>query len=393
MAKYHRFTALFLMLFSMFLLGGISNTKGIVLAEVRYTLGMNLSQLGLVVFVFQWGFVLASFFTGYYSDKYGIKRMILLGSAVMALGMTGTGLTASLLFFLGFYLIVGLGLGAMTVASNAIVPIAFPKKQIAMFNIAMGVYGVGMLVTPLILNLLFREGISWRFFYLGTAALIVLFIFYTFWVAVPEGKVEKISLRAFATMLKDSQFLLIMFFLIFYVSCEVTFTNFLPSYIYSLDLHNATLRQKQTTVTTIMAAFSILFTIGRLLGGVVNDLLGGCKTLVLFSIAAFAILLLSKLLAETWVYGFALTGLGLSVLFPTATGMGTRVAQAAGSALGLVYVAAGIGGASAGWLVGYVSHTWGSSAGFNLPIAFLAILIVLALWIQANRRAGSAIAP
>lgn len=48
-------TALIIMGFTMFVLGGLSSTKGIVLDEVKKDIGLDLNQFGLVVFIFQWG--------------------------------------------------------------------------------------------------------------------------------------------------------------------------------------------------------------------------------------------------------------------------------------------------------------------------------------------------
>lgn len=377
-----RFSVLVLMLFTMFLLGGISNTKGIVLAEVKHTLGLNLAQVGWVVFIFQWGFVLSSILAGYFCDKYGLKTITFVGTLIMIAGILGTAFAKNSTAFFLSYTIVGLGLGTMTVASNAVVPNVYPKQQGKMFNIAMGVYGLGLFLTPLGLRLLFAYHLSWRYFYLGIAALLILFLAYLFWVKVPSGKIEKINFKIFAQMLQKPQFLLVMFFLIFYVAIEVTFTNFLPSYVYSLRLSNSTLSQKQGIVTTLFALFSLFFTLGRFLGGWLISHVGEKRLLVFCSILSFACMLLSKSLAETFIFLFALCGLFFSVLFPTATSIGTKLSSSAGSALGLVYVSAGIGGAFAGWLVGLVSHTMGPAIGFTLPIFFTLPLIIIALFFK-----------
>ena len=209
-----------------------------------------------------------------------------------------------------------------------------------------------------------------------------LYVFYNKPGPVPEWKAQRISVGAFLQMLKNSQFLFVMFFLIFYVSAEVAFMNFFPSYLQSLDLHGASADEKRAMVATILSVFSILFTVGRLLGGFVSGILGEKKTLMLFSLLAVAVVTLSKYFANDWVYLFAAAGLFFSVLFPTATGLGTKLSATGGSALGLVYVAAGIGGAFAGWVVGAVSDAYGAQVGFNLPILFLGILFVLSLLLK-----------
>lgn len=379
MAALRNLPALIIMFVSMFLLGGISSTKGIILEEVKRDIGLSMNDFGLVVFIFQWGFVIASVISGYYSDKRGLKTITIIGTLIMGAGLLGTGLASTVAFFLGFYMVVGFGLGAMTVASNAVVPAVYPEKQGVMFNIAMGVYGIGMFLTPIVLNAMFAAGISWRLFYIGVTVLLVIFLFYTLKVNVPEGKVNKISVTAFFTMLKNSQFRIVMLFLLFYVSAEVAFMNFFPSYLQSLELNNASTEEKKDMIAAIISVFSILFTVGRLTGGFINGVIGEKKTLVLFSALALISVALSKFFANEWIYLFASAGLFFSVLFPTATGIGTKLSKTGGSALGLVYVAAGIGGAFAGWVVGNVSESFGPSQGFNLPIIFLFILFVLSL--------------
>ncbi|PLT28455.1 MFS transporter [Peribacillus deserti] len=375
-------SALFIMAFTMFLLGGLSSTKGLILDEVKKDIGLDLNEFGLVVFIFQWGFTIAGVVSGYLVDKKGLKIMTIAGTVIMAAGLVGTGSAQTILFFLGFYLIVGFGLGSMTVASNAIVPAVFPNKQGMMFNITMGVYGLGMFSTPLILRWMFSSGISWRVFYLGIAILLVAFIIYIAFTDVPAGKAERASLSSFKEMLKNMQFIFIMIFLVFYVASEVSFLNFFPSYLKTLELGGATGSEKGTIVAAILSAFSLLFTIGRLGGGWIANKIGEKKTLLFFSLLAVVTVTISKFFANEWVYLFAAAGLFFSVLFPTATAIGTKISETSGSALGLVYVASGIGGAFAGWLVGAVSEKFGPSDGFNLPIIFLAILLVISFFIK-----------
>ncbi|WP_409298848.1 MFS transporter [Peribacillus sp. SCS-26] len=382
MKKSKNLAALCIMAFTMFLLGGLSSTKGIVLEEVKKDIGLDLNEFGLVVFIFQWGFTIAGVVSGYLVDKKGLKIMTIAGSIVMAAGLLGTGIAQTILFFLGFYLIVGFGLGAMTVASNAIVPAVYPKKQGMMFNITMGVYGVGMFTTPLILRWMFAAGISWRVFYLGTAGLLAAFIALVVLTKLPAGKADKASLSAFKIMLKNAQFVFIMIFLIFYVASEVSFLNFFPSYLKTQELDGASPSEKGAMIAAVLSIFSLLFTIGRLGGGWIANKIGEKKTLLIFSFLAAITVTISKYFADEWVYLFAASGLFFSVLFPTATAVGTKLSENSGSALGLVYVASGIGGAFAGWLVGAVSERFGAADGFNLPIIFLIVLVIMSVFIK-----------
>ncbi|WP_221567367.1 sugar MFS transporter [Alkalihalobacillus sp. TS-13] len=390
MSKIKSLSALVIMFFTMLLLGGLSSTKGIVLDEVERDIGLDLSQFGLVVFIFQLGFVLASVIIGYFTDKRGVKVMMVIGCIIMGAGLLGTGLAQTIAFFLGFYLIVGFGLGAMTVASNAIVPAVYPEKQGTMFNIAMGIYGFGMFIFPIVLKMMFSNEISWRYFYIGIAILLIALIFYVLSVKLPEGEVDKVNLSAFKEMLGQYHFILVMIFLIFYVSAEVSFLNFFPTYLKDLTLGGASEAAKNSMVATIISVFSLCFTVGRLAGGWLINMLGERMLLLSFSALSLVFVTISKVFVDDWVYLFGIAGLFFSVLFPTATAIGTKLSRTGGSALGLVYVAAGIGGAFAGWIVGVVSEAYGSDAGFNLPIVFLAILLVLSFFIRTPGTTESA---
>ncbi|RFU67867.1 MFS transporter [Peribacillus saganii] len=381
-SKSKNVAALIIMAVTMFLLGGLGSTKGIVLDEVKKSIGLDLNTMGMVVFIFQWGFTIAGVVSGYLVDKKGLKYMTVAGAVIMAAGLFGTGAAQTVLFFLGFYLIVGFGIGAMTVASNAIVPAVYPNRQGMMFNITMGVYGVGMFVTPLLLRWMFAVNISWRAFYIGIGILMVAFIAMLLFTKIPEGKTEKASFAAFKEMLKNAQFVFIMIFLIFYVAAEVSFLNFFPSFLKTLELGGASSAEKNAIVATILSVFSLLFTLGRLGGAFITQKLGEKKTIILFSMLSVANMTFSKFFAEQWVYSFAAAGLFLSVLFPTATAIGTKLSDTSGSALGLVYVASGIGGAFAGWLIGAVSEKFGPADGFYLPILFLLILAIIAFFIK-----------
>ncbi|MBA2174796.1 MFS transporter [Halobacillus locisalis] len=384
MSKGKSIHALIILMFTQFISGGVTNTKGIVLDQVENDLGLDMSQFGLVVLIFQLGFTLASVVIGYYTDKKGLRTMTIIGSVIMGLGFFGTGIAPNIMFFLGFYMIVGFGLGAMGVASNAIVPIAYPNKQNQMFNFAMGVYGLGMVVFPQFLNYLFQFA-SWRYFYVGIAVSLVAVILYITSVKFPSGKVEKINLKAFIPMLKDAQFLFLLFFLMFEVSAEVSFTNFFPTYLKSLDLGGISTEAKEDMVATILSLFSIFFMIGRLGIAYLTNYINERIILIVFSAGALIMVGVSFLFANDFPYLFAGAGLFFSTLFPTATAFGTQISKTGGSALGLIYIAAGIGGGIAGYIVGLASEVFGQAGGFSIVLIFLALMLLVSFFMNSKK--------
>ncbi|MBN9654597.1 MFS transporter [Halobacillus sp. GSS1] len=384
MTKGKSIHALIILMFTQFISGGVTNTKGIVLDQVEKDLGLDMSQFGLVVLIFQLGFTLASVVIGYYTDKKGLRTMTIIGSIIMGLGFLGTGLAPNIMFFLGFYMIVGFGLGALGVASNAIVPAAYPEKQNQMFNLAMGVYGLGMVLFPQFLNYMFQFA-SWRYFYIGIAVSLVAVIIYITSVAFPSGKAEKIDLKAFIPMLKDAQFVFLMIFLVFQVSAEVSFMNFFPTYLKSLDLGGMSTSNKEDMVATILSVFSIFFMAGRLGVAYLTNWINERIILITFSAGALLMVGASFLVAENFPYLFAGAGLFFSTLFPTATAFGTQLSKTGGSALGLIYIAAGIGGGIAGYIVGLASEAFGMAGGFSIVIVFLALMFITTFFLNSKK--------
>lgn len=371
-------------MFTQFISGGVTNTKGIVLDQVEQDLGLDLSQFGLVVLIYQLGFTLASVFIGYYTDKKGLRTMTIIGAIIMGLGFFGTGFAPNITFFLGFYMIVGFGLGAVGVTSNAIVPIAYPNIQGKMFNYAMGVYGLGMVLFPQILNYMFQFA-SWRYFYAAIGVVLILVIFYVTTVNFPDGRSEGMNLKAFIPMLKDIQFIFLMFFLIFEVSAEVAFTNFFPSYLKSLDLGGMSEASKEDLVANILSIFSIFFMIGRLLAGYLTRYLNERSILIFFSLGSVIMIGISFIFATSIPYLFAAAGFFFSTLFPTATAFGTQLSKTGGAALGLIYIAAGIGGGLAGYIVGFFSEQFGMAGGFFIVFIFLVLMFITALLMNSNK--------
>ncbi|WP_306432977.1 sugar MFS transporter [Paenibacillus sp. J23TS9] len=144
--------------------------------------------------------------------------------------------------------------------------------------------------------------------------------------------------------------------------------------------------QKASTAAYIITSFAFLFTIGRFLGGFIILKLGDRRTLVAFSLFALLSLILGRILVTNTSYLMMLFGLAMSVLFPTAQGIASKLTKQTGSLQGVIYVASGLGGAVVGLLIGQVSDAFGIQNGFNMLFVFTAIITVLALLIKTPKQ-------
>lgn len=384
MANQQKWKVFFLLFVTMFLLGGIQNTKGLILEQVQHDINLNMGQIGTLIMFFQIGFLVASLLTGYFTDKKGLKIMMLIGSLMMAVGLVGTSLAFSVLLCFGFYLIVGLGIGSMLVSIITVIPTFYKEKAGMMFNVSNAMFGVGMIATPLILQQLFSHHVSWRLFYVGIAIIVAIIILVLSSLKLEKAQGMDMQLSDFVHILGQRRLMLVIGFILFYVAAEAAFLNFFPIFYSSLDIAGASAEDKMVTAAYVISSFAMLFTVGRFIGGFINLKLGDRKTLILFSLFSLIAIIASRYFASQFVYLFMVFGFAMSVLFPTASAVATKLTDKSGSTMGLIYVASGMGGAFAGWLIGQVSQMYGVSLGFNLIIAFVAIFFVLTLFVKEN---------
>ena len=372
----------FLLFMTMFLLGGIQNTKGLILEQVQHSIDLNLGQVGTLITLFQIGFLVSSLLTGYLTDKKGLKVMMLIGSLLMIVGLMGTSLAYTVALFFGFYLVIGLGIGSMMVSIVTVIPTFYKEKAGMMFNISNAMFGVGMIVTPLILHQLFASNISWRAFYVGVAAIVVVLVLVLSMLKMESTAQSTMKISDFFELLTQKKIMVVIAFLLFYVAAEAAFLNFFPIFYAALDIDGLDAAGKAAKAAYVISSFAGLFTIGRIIGGFITLKLGERSTVIWFSLLSLAAIVVSRLLVVEFVYLFMLFGFAKSVLFPTAAAIATRLTSKSGSGMGLIYVASGFGGALAGSVIAQVSDSHGISTGFNCIIAFVGVFFILALLIK-----------
>lgn len=382
MTTQQKWKVFFLLFMTMFLLGGIQNTKGLILEQVQHNIDLNMGQVGTLITLFQFGFLISSLLTGYLTDKKGLKLMMLIGSLLMIVGLMGTSLAFTVMLFFGFYLVIGLGIGSMMVSIVTVIPMFYKEKAGMMFNISNAMFGVGMIITPLILHQLFSHSISWRAFYVGIAVIVAVIVLVLSTLKIENTAQSRMQMSDLLGLLTQKNLMVVIAFLLFYVAAEAAFLNFFPIFYTSLDLNGMDAADKAAMAAYVISSFAGLFTIGRIIGGFITLKLGERQTLIYFSILSLVFIIISRMMVTQYVYLFMVFGFTMSVLFPTAAAIATRLTSKSGSVMGLIYVASGIGGAMAGSVIGLFSENYGISVGFNLIIGFVVIFLILALFIR-----------
>lgn len=317
------------------------------------------------------GFVAGVLLCGYLSDRFGRKRVLLLGIAAYATGLTLFGRASVFDFALLTAGLIGAGSGAMETVASALAADLFPERRAFILNVVQIAFGAGATLSPLAGHALLRAGTDWRLLYFGLAgANAVLFLAFVAQ-RVPRlrgGAAEALDLAALKTVLRQPAFQMLCLAQAFYVGAEVGFFSWMPTYLRREVPGGAAWEGR------VVAVFWVAMTVGRIVvagfGGRMPPLR---LTLFLATGATAAAALALAWSAPLPVLGFvAATGLCFSGIFSLILAeAGERFPRSAGTVFGGVMAAGGIGGACFPWVVGALA---GTAAGWRGGLVLIPVL-------------------
>jgi fucose permease len=363
------------------LMGLCDSVLGILLPSISAAYRVDAATVS-TLFLFQaGGYALASFNTGFLVQRLGMRRFLLAGLVMMALG---TCLIAARFPSWPALLLGGMclsfGIGIIDAGLNAYLA-SFPNSG-ASLNYSHAFYGVGALLGPIAASTILALLLPWNWTYL-LLCLIITGLFLAFWrfyrTAAPAtpGAQEK---SGYVFHLRVVWFAA--FCLIAYLGIEVSMGNW--SFTFLKDFRQMPLQLAGWTVS----GYWVGLTLGRAVLARRVAAVGEVRLISECLVGVFAGLLCVLLLANgvgsaigLWCIGFF-----LGPIFPTMIALlPHRVppAMLAGS-VGLVTSLGVIGGALFPWLAGNVIQRIGLAA--FLPYCLLLVLLLSGCWIALCAR-------
>ncbi len=148
--------------------------------------GLSKFRLGLLSLVNLAVFALTSLASGPIADRFGARRVIIVGVVLWSLATIGSALSTSFTMLLVFRALVGVGEGAYGPSANALLCANAPPKERGR---ALGIYNAGMAIggsTGLFLGAVLAPMIGWRgvFWIAGIPSLLLAFM--TVFLAAPK---------------------------------------------------------------------------------------------------------------------------------------------------------------------------------------------------------------
>lgn len=314
---------------------------------------------------------LFGFFAGWLIDRFGPRRLMLVGILMAGTALVGLGSISTLGLFYFFYMLNALGyVCGGPLPNQVLLSRRFQKSRGKAMGIAYLGIGLGGAAAPWISQILVQR-LGWQTA-LRSIGLLVVLIAFPAALVVKEYAPQKQNVGTVAPPKLSKAFLSQPFLLLIVGSmlsiAAVSGTHQNLKLFLSLDLHYA--QNQSARLLSLVLAFSIA---GRLLMGWLADQIPKKYVMLLiYLLIAGAIPLLYLRTAPSALYAFAVVfGIGLGGDYMIVPLMTAEIfgLQGLGRLLGVILTAGSVAEGLAPWLVGHLRDTTGSYAeGFAVMV-------------------------
>ena len=381
-------TYLMFMMFAM-----TSDSVGEIIKEVKVAFSVTNAQASLMHSLPMLGIALSGLLLGFLADKLGRKPTIIIGLALFGAACYSFLIANDFLLIVSLMSLSGVAVGIFKTGALALIgDISTSTKQhTATMNGAEAFFGVGAIIGPLIVAYLIHQGVAWQWLYViagGVCTVLIigaLLVKYPSYNKVTADSSDKVSVLQSLLLMKNPYALGFSVGAFLYVAAESAIYVWMPSYLVcdatsiksTYDCY--TQGFSQTLAIYSVTAFFILRAAGRFVGIWMMSRFNWTLVLMLFSgaiVVCFALGLWGgKQLA---LYLFPLTGIFMSVIYPTfnSKGISCFPKHQHGSVAGVILFFTAAGAAAGPFIMGLVSDANGGDAkyGFIVATIFAAVL-------------------
>jgi len=364
---------------SFIVLGFTTAASGPSLLKLAEHTASEIDQISLIFVLSSLGYLIGSFLGGRAYDRFSSHKIMAITTSIMALTCIFIPISQSLEVLLLAMFLNGFSAGILDVGCNTLLLWTHGEKAGPYLNGLHFFFGVGSLITPLLLaQVLLRTGdIHWLYW---TFTIVSLPLAAWLWF-LPESAAHKPHEESTnSTTFPVVPVLLVVALFMLYVGLELGFGNWIYTYALTLGLEN------EITSAYLTSAFWGSFTFGRLLGVWISTRLRP-QTILLMDIAGCAVFTVIVMLWKDsslilWIGTFGL-GLSMASIFPTLIILAGERMKITGTITGWFLVGSGAGSMFLPWLIGQIFARTGPSAMTTvLFIDLIGILIFLLIFLN-----------
>lgn len=366
------------MMFLMFAM--TTDAVGVIIPEIIREYDLTLSQAGLFHYAPMTAIAFAGIFLGFLADRLGRKNAIILGLGIFSVASYLFAIGSSFAYFLVLMVVTGIAIGVFKTAALALIGdiSTSTREHTSTVNGVEAFFGVGAIIGPLFVTYLINQGVAWKWLYVAAGVLCTILVITAFLVNYPKTKVTEekpADIKGAIRMLKNPYALLFSFGAFLYVSAEAAIYVWMPTYLIGYSGSAVFL------FTYALAIFFVLRAAGRFLGIWMMGHFNWSMIMVFFSGAILVCFYCSIAYGkEVAVYLLPLTGLFMSVIYPTINSKGISCfpKNQHGTVAGVILFFTAGGAAVGPLIMAVVSDHYGGDAkyGFIVATVFAGILFL-----------------
>jgi sugar phosphate permease len=360
--------------------------------EIRHSLGLSYTQMGLLLSAFAWSYGLAQIPAGVAVDKFGVRRTLGAGLVLWSVAQIAAGSVTSLPQFLAARLALGLGESPMYIGGTRVCTDWFAAKDralpIAIFNSSSAL--APALAPPLLTWLMLAFGWPAMFIIAGVAGFAVAIAWLLLYRSPSDANIpaaelaaisaddsphiEKTGFRQVLWLMKfpTSWGMFLGFFGVVYVYW--LYATWLPGYL-ETQRHLSIAKAGVISAIPLAAGF-----LGAVAGGIISDLLArrispaaACRLPVMFGLLAAAALTIAAAFAQsTWLAVLLISGGLFAVNISSSCGWALAAVVTPPNTVATLEAIQNVGGSLGGSLAPLITGAIVQATGSFLPAFELA---------------------
>jgi FHS family Na+ dependent glucose MFS transporter 1 len=368
------------------MLGMTGATLGPSLPYLAGNVGTSLRGISSVFIAHRLGYMSGSFGGGRLYDRVAGNRLMFGVLLVMAVGMTAVPVVPILGLLVAVLFLLGAAEGTLDVGGNILLVWTRPPKIGSLMNALHLFFGLGALITPLILAQMIRRtgGIRWGYWFIAVLIVPVAVLL------LPQRSPKPVPAPASGGAPSGRILLPLLFaaFFFLHVAVESSYGAWIYTYSFTKELAD------KVSAGYLTSAFWGALTFGRLatifLAFKVNakaQISGGVGGALL---SLLVLLIWPDSVAAVWIATFA-CGLSLAGLFPGSITLAGEYLHMTGGVTGFFLVGSSLGSMALPWLIGQFFESVGPRVFPAFLTATVAggIVLLAVILILLRRRPGS----
>ena len=290
----------------MALIASAENIINIFIPLFRKEFGIDNTNIGTMISFGALAYIIFTFIGGILCEKIGQKKVFILGIISIILSMIMYSLTSGYILLLIDMFILNIGLSLISIAINTLVPVLVLSFQAILMNLTHFCYGLGSAIGQGVASVLYGNGVDWRSIYGGLGAIFGLILLIFLVIKIPEvHRIDDGNKSSFKESLKDRMVIYYILALGFYVFAEIGTFKWFVNYV------NDTYKYTESQSGLYITVFTIIFTIGRLVGGFIVEKFGYLNTVIKSLSVGCVLYTIGLILGEKGLILISISGLFL----------------------------------------------------------------------------------